>query len=148
MTASLSGTGTWGAWLRNLHARANFIFYWWTIESWMSKPCNMALMNYTESNKKRTETSMNKIKGWSRDGRAKKYTNKICRDNRIHYTSPCLFFSIIMHLLMSTCLLSTLDLHVGDINGCFCTPQKASRSIFQSSVSSTSVTKIVSYYQQ
>ena len=28
----------------------------------------------------------------------------------------CLIFSIIMHL---TCLLSTLDLHVGDTTGCF-----------------------------
>ena len=38
--------------------------------------------------KKRTETSIksNEIEGWSRDGRAKKYTNKICRDNHVHYT--------------------------------------------------------------
>ena len=33
-----------------------------------------------------------KIKRWSRDGRVKKYTNKICRDNQIHYTS--------LHLLL------------------------------------------------
>jgi hypothetical protein len=39
---------------------------------------------------------------WSRDGRAKKYTNKIYGDNHIHYTSQRLLFSIIMHLLMLT----------------------------------------------
>jgi hypothetical protein len=38
---------------------------------------------------------------WSRDGRAKKYTNKICGDNHIHYTFLRLLFLIIMHLLMS-----------------------------------------------
>ena len=27
---------------------------------------------------------MNKIEGWSRDGSAKKYINKICRDNVSH----------------------------------------------------------------
>jgi hypothetical protein len=38
---------------------------------------------------------MNKIEGWSRDGRAKKYTNKICRrDNHIHDTSLRLIFEI------------------------------------------------------
>ena len=48
----------------------------------------------------------------NRDGRVKKYINKICRDNHIHYTSLRLLFSIIMHL---TCSLSTLDLRVEDI---------------------------------
>ena len=41
-----------------------------------------------------------KIKRWSRDGRAKKYTNKICRDNQIHYTSLRLLIflnNIIIH---------------------------------------------------
>ena len=42
---------------------------------------------------------LNKIEG---DGRTKKYTNKICGDNHIHYTSLRLLFSIIMLLLMST----------------------------------------------
>ena len=32
----------------------------------------------------------------------KKYTNKICGDNHIHYTSLRLLFSFIMHLLMVT----------------------------------------------
>ena len=57
-------------------------------------------MNRPESKKKYiTVTSIKEIKGWSRDGRAKKYTNKICRDNHIHYTSLHLLFSIITHLL-------------------------------------------------
>ena len=49
------------------------------------------MMNYP---KKRTETSIknNKIEGGSRDGRVKKYTNKIYRDNHIHYTSLRLLF--------------------------------------------------------
>ena len=52
-------------------------------------------------NKKKKQ--LNKIEGWSRDGRVIKYTNKICRDNHIHYTSllSLLLFLIIMHLLMS-----------------------------------------------
>ena len=41
-----------------------------------------------------------KIEGLSRDGRAKKYTNKICGDNHIHYTSLRLLF--LLHLLIST----------------------------------------------
>ena len=36
------------------------------------------------------------------NGRVKKYINKICRDNHIHYTSLRLVFSIIMCLLMVT----------------------------------------------
>ena len=40
-----------------------------------------------------------KLEGWSRDGRAKKYTNKICGDSHIHYTSLRLLFS---HLWMLT----------------------------------------------
>ena len=37
-----------------------------------------------------------KIKRRSRDGRAKKYTNKICsRDNQIHYIHPYACFLII-----------------------------------------------------
>ena len=35
------------------------------------------------------------------DGRVKKYTNQICRDNQIHYISLRLLFLFIMHLLMS-----------------------------------------------
>ena len=54
------------------------------INSWIRKPCKMALMKYTESIKKGTETS--------RDGRAKKYTNKIYRDNHIRYASLRLLF--------------------------------------------------------
>ena len=44
-------------------------------------------MNYTKEEWKRTETSIknNEIEGYSRDGRAKKYTNKICRDYHVHY---------------------------------------------------------------
>ena len=34
--------------------------------------------------------------------RVKKCTNKICRDNHIHYTSLRLLFSIIMSVLMVT----------------------------------------------
>ena len=64
-------------------------------------------------------------------------SNKICRDNHIHYTSLHLLFLIIMHLLMLTCLCyhsgSVLDLHVGEnvpygsgqlalIQSHFCTP--------------------------
>ena len=46
---------------------------------------------------------VNEIEGWSRDGRVKKYTNKICRNNHIHCTSLRLLFSInIKHLLMVT----------------------------------------------
>ena len=45
-------------------------------------------MNYPEGTKKGTVTSikkqLNKIKGWSRDGSAKKYTNKVCRDDVSH----------------------------------------------------------------
>ena len=50
--------------------------------------------------KKRTETSIknNEIEGWSRDGRAKKYTNKICRDNHVHYTFVRLLFLISYHV--------------------------------------------------
>ena len=58
-------------------------------------------------------------------GMAGPKTNKICRDNHIHYTSLRLLFSVIMHLLMLVCSLSVLDLHVEDIIGYFCTPQKA-----------------------
>ena len=35
-----------------------------------------------------------------------------------------------MHLLMLICSLSTLDLHVGDITGCLCTPQKANIGMY------------------
>jgi hypothetical protein len=72
------------------------------------------------------------IEGCSREGSAKKYTNKICRDNRIHglYIPTLAFLDYIMHLLMSTpiqgsrhCCLSmlvlsieSLTLHVGDIH--------------------------------
>ena len=41
-----------------------------------------------------TSIKNNEIEGRSRDGRAKKYTNKICRDNHVHYTSQRLLFSI------------------------------------------------------
>ena len=58
---------------------------------------------------------MNKV------GRVKKYTNNICRDNHIHYTSLRLLFSIIMHLLMAThwChpqFKSSMRVHVGEIH--------------------------------
>ena len=43
----------------------------------------------------------NEIEGWSRDGRIKKYTNKIYRDNHIHYTSLRLLLSIIMYMKRS-----------------------------------------------
>ena len=50
------------------------------------------------------------------------YTNKIYRDNHIHYTSLCLLFSTIMHAPIDVDLfvlailypLSILDLHVGE----------------------------------
>ena len=51
----------------------------------MSTPCKM---NYTNSSKRK------KYEGWSRDGRVKQYTNKICRDHRIHYTSLYLLFLV------------------------------------------------------
>ena len=54
---------------------------------------------------------------------SKSTQTRFVRDNCIYYTSLRLLFSIIMHL---SCLLSALDLHVGDTTGCFCTPQKAS----------------------
>ena len=63
------------------------------------------------------------IEGLSRNGRVKKYINKTCRDNHIHYTSLCL---IVMHL---TCSLSTLDLCVENIT-VFCTPQKANVGMY------------------
>ena len=47
------------------------------------------------------------------------YTNKICRDNHIHYTSLCLLFSIIMLLLMVThwCYpYFESSMHVGEIH--------------------------------
>ena len=47
----------------------------------------MTIMSYPEGSKKRIVTSikkLNKIEGSSRDGSAKKYTNKICRDNVSH----------------------------------------------------------------
>ena len=41
---------------------------------------------------------MNKIERWSRDGSAKKYTNKICRDNVSHpLYIPTLAFWVAMH---------------------------------------------------
>ena len=70
------------------------------------------------NNNKASTKQLNKIEGWSRDGIVKMYTNKICRDNHIYYTSLHLLFSIIMHLFMSTCScypsVSVLDLHVGE----------------------------------
>ena len=41
---------------------------------------------------------MNKIEGWSRDGSAKKYTNKVCRDYVSHpLYIPTLAFWVAMH---------------------------------------------------
>ena len=62
----------------------------------MGKSCQMAC---TDEHEKRTQTSIknNVIERWSRDGRVKKYTNKICRDNHIHYTSLRLLFLISYH---------------------------------------------------
>ena len=39
-----------------------------------------------------TSIKNNEIEGWSRDGRLKKYINKICRVNHIHYIHPMLAF--------------------------------------------------------
>ena len=55
-----------------------------------------------EGTKKTTVTSikkqLNKIEGWSRDGSAKKYTNKICRDNVSHpLYIPMLAFWVAVH---------------------------------------------------
>ena len=41
-----------------------------------------------------------RIIGWSRDGRVKKYINKTCRDNHIHYTSLCLLAFLDHHALI------------------------------------------------
>ena len=53
---------------------------------------SVALMNYPKEEYLNKYKKNNEIDGWSRDGRAKKYTNKICGDNHIHYTSLCLLF--------------------------------------------------------
>ena len=75
----------WGAWLRldlcvlvqtsahHLYATAPSQWIWELI----GKSCQMALMNSREIKKNRSINS-NEIEVWSRDGRAKKYTNKIC----------------------------------------------------------------------
>ena len=62
----------------------------------MTIPLNRPVVPIYTSIKKQ----LNKIEGLSRDGRAKKYTNKICGDNHIHYTSLRLLF--LLHLLIST----------------------------------------------
>ena len=49
-----------------------------------------------------TSIKNNEIEGRSRDGRAKKYTNKICRDNHVHYTSLRLLFSIMATICLLT----------------------------------------------
>ena len=55
-------------------------------------------MNYPKEDriKKAIEIGIknNEIEGWSRDGRVKKYINKICSDDHIHYTSLRLFFLV------------------------------------------------------
>ena len=53
-------------------------------------------------NFKLTSIKNNEIEGRSRDGRAKKYTNKICRDNHVHYTSQRLLFSIMATICLLT----------------------------------------------
>ena len=44
----------------------------------------MSIMNYPEGNKKNSSKYKKQIKGWSRDGSVKKYTNKICRNKLSH----------------------------------------------------------------
>ena len=48
-------------------------------------PCTYTFILYTS-------IKNNEIEGWSRDGRLKKYINKICRVNHIHYIHPTLAF--------------------------------------------------------
>ena len=61
----------------------------------------MTIMSYpegTQKNSNKYKKQLNKIEGWSRDGSAKKYTNKICRDNVSHpLYIPTLAFWVAMH---------------------------------------------------
>ena len=59
-------------------------------------------MNYPEGKKKKSSNKhkkqLNKIEEWSRDGSAKKYIDKICRDNVSHpLYIPMLAFWVAMH---------------------------------------------------
>ena len=85
------------------------------VENWIGKSCQMVLLKdmicgfCPEGNKKSSnkyKKQLNKIEEWSRDGRAKKYTNKIYGENHIHYTSLRLLFS---HLLILSRTASVFD---------------------------------------
>ena len=105
------------------------------VDGWMGKPYNcwsiIRIITCPESSKKRNSNKYKKelkIKGWSRDGRAKKYTNKIHRDNQIHYTSLRLlaFLNIIMRapivnnimMLVTKCYYLGLEASIGMYGGC------------------------------
>ena len=63
-----------------------------------------------------------KIKGWRRDGSAKKHTNNICKDNHIHHISLYMlafldyYASIDVDPLVLSFESSWLYMHVGDIH--------------------------------
>ena len=66
---------------------------------------------------KRYEQQLNKIEGWCRDGRTKKYTNKICRDNLSHpLYIPMLAFWVAMGRMqeLTRALESTYPVHLQD----------------------------------
>ena len=60
-----------------------------------------------KKNSNKYKKQLNKIEGWSRDGSAKKYTNKVCRDNVSHSLYiPTLAFGVAIHTyyIWGTCM--------------------------------------------
>ena len=65
------------------------------------------ILNRNKKEQKQVAIKNNVIERWSRDGRIKKHTNKICRDNHIHYKSLRLLFEELANYPGSNVMIKT-----------------------------------------